>query len=157
MLADWLSTGARCRRSTVLGVRAGTTGATRGVAASRPGQSTGARAREAAAPPGRSYTEPWSPVRTPDSHGGPKRAHVFARAGRSIEPLDGSQRVKHSSRSRARWGVLTAQLLAPILRSNGQRQHQWQRPRPASKAMGAKTSSPVLPSKSPGRSKHNAC
>ena len=121
------------------------------------------RAREAAATPGRSSTEPWRPV--PDSGQTRRTTVARARAGArvcsrgpgSCVLLGGSQRVKHSSRSRGRWGVLTAQLLAPILRSNGQRQHQWQRPRPASKAMGAKTSSPVLPSKSPGRSKHNAC
>ena len=100
------------------------------------------RAREAAATPGRSYTEPWRPV--PDS-GQTRRATVArARAGArvcsrgpgSCELLGGSQRVKHSTRSRGRWGVLTSQLLAPILRSNGQRQHQQQSSRPASKAMG---------------------
>ena len=100
------------------------------------------RAREAAATPGRSYTEPWRPV--PDSGQTRRTTVARARAGArvcsrgpgSCVLLGGSQRVKHSSRSRGCWGVLTSQLLAPILRSNGQRQHQQQSSRPASKAMG---------------------
>ena len=64
---------------------------------------------------------------------------MFARAGR--DPVCCSVAVNESSTRVARvavGGVLTSQLLAPILRSNGQRQHQQQSSRPASKAMGGK-------------------